>query len=460
MKDVIEILKLRWLIFRRAIIETSWKNRIKIPIFIILFLILAWKGVGSLISKLYIELDERVFIIVPWWIIVTVGVIILLEGLRSTIKILYNNPENDLLLSLPIQLKHLFLERWLERFFLNVFFMLFCVLALFQYSQFAPVPWTYALLSINVLLLIQQLQFICTMMYSRKVIFGLKNGIFLIISLGVITSAIIFLSFITPQFMSNNDIYKSCFLSIFLFLITFLLQQLFVSSLNREYKTIVGIQFKAVRSFHKLFFSKSLVSFDQNIMSLIIKDIILILRQFPVLQCIVSLIAILILSFIMIAQEGNNTAIIFSVFSVFIIFIWTLYVFEFDKKQIHQMWILKVNPLSSKQIWKSKVSFIVLLVGINCFFLLIPALIRGFDLSVASLSIGFVIIQGLLFSFLAISILFVTYPFFKVGEYMYVILFAIFYSIVLIFPFWLIIIIPIVFFNYRKGLSHIEQMEL
>ena len=157
MRDVIEILKLRWLIIRRVTIETSWKDRLKIPIYVLLSLMLAWKGVGSLISALYAELDESVFVIVPWWSIVIVGVIVLLEGLRSTTRQLYKNPENDLLLTLPIQLKHLLLAKWLEKLLLNIAFMSFCVLVLFQYSRFVPVTWTYTLLSINVLLIIQQL---------------------------------------------------------------------------------------------------------------------------------------------------------------------------------------------------------------------------------------------------------------------------------------------------------------
>ena len=391
MRDVIRILKVRWLIFRRAITETSRINRFQMALFALLILTLAWGGVGSLISSLHSRLNEEAFASLPLWCIVIAGVIVSIEGLKSSIKKLYEDPENDLLITLPIKLEHLFLERWLERLFLNIGLMLCCGIVLLQYSRLAPVSWTYALISINVILIVQQLQFLCAILYSRKTVFSLKNGLFLTVSLGAIALALRFLYSITPQNMPNSDIFRSCLLSILLLSITVLLQHLFISSTNREYQIVKRAHFEPVHALHRLFLSAGLVSFDQSIRSLIMKDIILLLRQFPLLHCLLSGLAILILSFTVYAQAGAHVAVLIGVFGVSIMFIWALFVFEFEKKQLKQMWILKTYPLSSKQIWRSKFLFILSLAGVNCILLLVPTLIGRLDLAVAGLSIGIII---------------------------------------------------------------------
>jgi hypothetical protein len=187
---------------------------------------------------------------------------------------------------------------------------------------------------------------------------------------------------------------------------------------------------------------------------------ILFLRRVPILRSLLSVLAVLLLTMIAVASGGANVAIISGVVGVFIVFAWVLHIFEFEKRQTQQLWLLKTAPVSGRQILGARFCFICVLACLNGIVLSLAGMAASRDLvSILILPTSLVLLSVVL-ALLATGILFSTWPYHRVGEYLFVLICAAAIALGLAMPPLGLVVVPLAAVFFRRGMDRLEAMEI
>ncbi|SYZ72084.1 membrane hypothetical protein [Candidatus Zixiibacteriota bacterium] len=456
MEKISLIFGLRLLVFKRIIGSITITEWLKITVISALGLFLFWRGLGNVMAYLYKSLDTATADRVVWLALVQFGLLLILEGAISGVRKLYKTPENDFLLSFPISLGDLFVIRWMERLLVNSLFIVFGALVMIRQSSWSDVSWVTYLQLLTLVLFIHHTQFVIALLYSRRI----PARFFPWLGIAIIIPAIaaFYLVRYIPAAFSWSIILATIILNLALLGSAVILRRLYAASMFSEYGIVTAVRYGRRFSYHR-FLSRPGVNNPAK--ALLAKDIILLIRQWPYTQSVVTFILLIFVTAVLFAQAGNNALVIVASFGGFVIFSWSTLVFAFDKRQWAGFWMMRSAPLTGRQIWLSRFYLLLLMTIIAALLYLIPMVIGGCTVAQLTVSLVVLVAEAVAFSLLANGLLFVTLPHYRTGEY----LFAIFTAIGIALGVSLPIILPplliiILIMNFRKGVERIETMEL
>jgi ABC-2 family transporter protein len=442
MKDIIKILGLRLMILRRLAMSPGWTEWLKIIVVAGVCLILLWSGLGRGLAYLYKAFDKETGDSIVWIVILQLGVLLSIEGAIAISRKLYNHKENDYLLSLPIGLERFFWFRLVERAFFNLLIVVIAALAFIRQSRFADV--------------VLQTQFTVAVLYSRRLPRGFRISLSLGFIIVTLIAAAAFLLNYRPSAASRQDILLGCLANMALILSTFVLRYIFVRSYYNEYKFVNTLRYGRRHPFHRLL---SHPRIDNRIKALIGKDIVLLIRQWPIMQSVLTAAILAFLSAILFVQGGNNAVAVIGILGGFIIFAWAVLPFTFERKQSGCFWLLRSHPVTAREIWWSRYLFIMLLIGAVIFLFLIPMLIGGCTAGQITGLLGILFAQAATCVLLAVGLLYAMFPYYQAGEYLFAAFIVIGTVVGVSFPLALpVIFVPFIIMYFKRGIRRIDEI--
>jgi hypothetical protein len=459
MGETVCVLNLKYRLLGAALSRTDHQTQFKMAITVLFLALLVWFGIDNLLVKLHRVFSPEAALRIVQWLISLVASSFLVGGTLHAIRQLYTEPENGFLLSMPIGLHQFFVVRWIERLVLNLPFALVAIAVLIQELRYVSLAWPTFVWPVFILILLQQLQFLLAILISRRVR-GPVNGLGLVLTIVLIALSLVSLGKASLISVRTSDLAYGAGIGAALVFANFLIQRLFVVSFfHHPEKRQTGTS-SSTSSLHRLLVADWLGFLGGRVRALVAKDMILFLRRVPILHIFLSVLAILLLTMIAVAAGGANAAIISGVVGGFIVFAWVLHIFEFEKRQTQQLWLLKTAPVSGRQILGARFFFICVLAGLNGIVLSLAGMAASGDsMSILILPTSLVLLSVVL-ALLATGILFSTWPSFRLGEYVFVIICAAALALGSVMPplGLVVLLLAVVFFS--RGVGRLEAMEI
>jgi hypothetical protein len=459
MRETVCVLNLKYRLLKAVLSRTDRQTQFKMAITVLFLALLVWFGIDNLLINLHRGFSPEAAVQIVQWLLSLVASSFLVGGTLHAIEQLYTEPENGFLLSMPIGLHHFFVVRWIERLVLNLPFALVAIAVLIQEARYVSLGWPAFVWPVFILILLQQLQFLLAILISRR-IGGLVNGLGLLFTIALIALSLVSLGKTSLISVSTGDLAYVAGIGAALVVAHFLIQRLFVVSFFHHPEKRQTSTSSSTYSLHRLLVADWPGFLGDRVRALVAKDMILFLRRVPILHLLLSVLAILLLTMIAVAAGGANVAIISGAVGGFIVFAWVLHVFEFEKRQTQQLWLLKTAPVSGGQILGARFCFICVLACLNGIVLSLAGMVASRDpMSILILPTSLVLLSVVL-ALLATGILFSTWPYFRLGEYLFVIICAVAIALGSAMPPLGLVVVLLAVAFLRRGMGRLEAMEI